>query len=165
MARVKVVGCHIGLALLTPIAGGTRCDNKIKEAAPRFSVHKVAIPHPNLCSIVSVTEADTWVRVFFDIPSARVFDGWREVRALRQVSVHKKFGCERHTLQCESGAFSDYLRSPLSAATGNDTRPSLSSFSAIRVNPLGLRSGVSEANGNIEIAYEYIDVIYLLSLL
>jgi len=48
---------------------------------------------------------------------------------------------------------------------GNYTRQSLSSFSALSVNPLGLRSGASKANGNLKIAHEYIDVVYLLSLL
>jgi len=120
---------------------------------------------PNLCSILSVTDSDTWVGVFFDLPSARGFDSWLEVRALRQVSVHKKVRCERYILQCESGSFCDYLRSLLSGATGDHTRQSLSSFSALSVNSLGLRSGASKANGNIKIAHEYIDVVYLLSLL
>jgi len=105
------------------------------------------------------------VGVFFDLPSARVFDGWLEVCALRQVSVHKEVRSERYILQCESGAFRDYLRSLLSRATGDYTRQSLSAFSALRVNPLELRSGASQANGNIKIAHEYIDVVYLLSLL
>jgi len=162
---VKVAGCHIGLELLTPIEVGTRCDAGIEESALRFSVRNVTIRLPNLCSIVSVTDSDTWVGVFFDLPSARVFDGWLEVRALRQVSVHKKVRCERYILQCESGAFRDYLHSLLSGATGDYTRQSLSSFSALSVHPLGLRSGASKVNGNIKIAHEYIDVVYLLSLL
>jgi len=87
---VKVAGCHIGLELLTPLEVGTSCDAGIEEPAPRFSVHDVAIHLPNLCSIVIVTDSDTWVGVFIDLPSARVFDGWLEVHALRQVSVHKK---------------------------------------------------------------------------
>jgi len=126
---VKVAGCHIGLELLTPIEVGTRCDAVIEEPAPRFSVRNVAIRLPNLCSIVSVTDSDTWVGVFFNPPSARVFDSWLEVRALRQESVHKKVRCKRYILQCESGAFRDYLRSPLSRATGDYMRQCLSSFS------------------------------------
>jgi len=125
---VKVAGCHIGLELLTPIEVGTSCDAGIEEPAPRFSVRNVAIRLPNLCFIVSVTDSDTWVGLFFDLPSARVFDGWLEVRALRQVSVHKKVCCESYILQCESGAFRDYLCSLLSGARGDYTRQSLSSF-------------------------------------
>jgi len=112
-----------------------------------------------------VTDSDNWVGVFFDLLSARVFDGWLEVRGLCQVSVHKKVRCEGFILQCETCAFRDYLRSLLSGATGDYTRQSHSSFSALSVNPLGLRSGVSKANGNIKIAYEYIDIVYLLYLL
>ena len=81
------------------------------------------------------------------------------------MSVHKRVHCERDILQCESGVFRDYLRSVLSGATGDYTRQSLSSFSALSVNPLGLRSGASKANENIKIADEYRDVVYLLSLL
>jgi len=162
---VKVASCHIGLELLTPIKVGTRCDAGSEQPAAGFSVRNVAIGLPNLCSIVSVTDSDTWVGVFFDRPSALVFDGWLEMRALRQVSVHKKVCCEPYILQCESGAFRDYLSSLLSRATGDYTRQSLSSYSALSVNPLGLRHGVSKANGNIKIAHEYIDVVYLLSLL
>jgi len=138
---VKFAGCHIGLELLTPIEVGTRCDAGIEEPAPRFSIPNVAIRLPNLCSIVSVTDSDTWVGVSFDLPSARVFDGWLEVRALCQLSVHKKVLCKRNILQCESGACGDYLGSLLSGPTGDYTRLSLSSFSALSVNPLGLRSG------------------------
>jgi len=87
---VKVAGCHIGLELLTPIEAGTGCDAGIQEPAPRFSVRNVAIPLPNLCSIVSVTDSDTWVWVFFDLPSARVFDGWLQVRVLYQVLFTRK---------------------------------------------------------------------------
>jgi len=112
-----------------------------------------------------VTDCDTGVGVSFDLPSARVFDGWLEVRALRQVSVHKKVRCERYMLKCESGASGDYLGTLLSRPTGDPRRQSLSSFSALSVNPLGLRSGTSKANGNIKIAHEYIAVVYLLSLL
>jgi len=93
--RVKVAGSHLGLELLTPIEVGTRCDAGIEEPAPRFSVRNVAIHLPNLCSIVSVTDSDTWVGVFFDLHSARVFDGWLEVRGLRQLSIHRKVRCER----------------------------------------------------------------------
>jgi len=162
---VKVAGCHIGLELLTPSKVGTRCDAWIEEPAPPFSVRNDTIRLPNLCSIVSVTDSDTWVGVFFDLHSARVFDGWLEVRALRQVSVHKEVRCERFILQCESRAFCNYLHSLLSGETGDYTWHSLSSFSALSVNPLGLRSWASKANGNIKIAQEYIDVVYLLSLL
>jgi len=165
VAGVKVACCHIGLELLTSIEGGTRCDTWIEEPAPRFSIRNVAIRLPNLCSIVSVTDSVTWVRVFFDLPRARVFDGWLEVRALRQVSVHKKVRCERYILHCESGAFPDYLPSPRRRATGDYTRQSLSSFSAHSVNSLGLCSGESKANGNIKIAHEYIELVYLHSLL
>jgi len=91
--------------------------------------------------------------VFSDLPSAGVLDCWLEVRALRQVSVNKKVRCARYILQSESGAFRDYLRSLLSEATGAYTRQSLSSFSALSVNPRGLRSGASKANGNIKIAH------------
>jgi len=119
---VKVAGCNIGLEMLTPIEGGTRCDAGGEEPAQRFSVRNVAICLPNLCSIVSVTHSDTGVGVFFNLPSARVFDGWLKVRALRQVSVYKKVRCERYILQCESGAFRDYIRSLLSGETGNYTR-------------------------------------------
>jgi len=162
---VKVAGCHIGLQLLTPMEVGTRSDAGIEEPATRFSICDVAILLHNLCSIVSVTDSNTWVGVFFDLPSARVFDGWLEVRALRPVSVQKKVCCERSILQYESGAFRDYLRSLLSKATGHYRLKSLSSFSTVSVNPSGLRSGVSKANGNIKIAHEYIEVVYLLSLL
>jgi len=98
VAGVKVAGCHIGLELLMPIDVRTRCDARIEEPAPRFSVRNVTIHLPNLCSIVSVTDSDTWVGASFDLPSARVFDGWLEVRALRQVSVHKKVPRERYIL-------------------------------------------------------------------
>jgi len=67
---VKVAGCHIRLELLTPIAGGNRCDAGIEEPAPRFSVHNLTIGLPNFYSLVSVTDSDTWVGVFFDLPSA-----------------------------------------------------------------------------------------------
>ena len=162
---VKVVGCHIGFELLTPIEVGTRCDAGIEEPVSRFIVCNVAIRLPKLCSIVSMTDSDTWVVVFFDPPSARVFESWLEVRTLREMSVHKKVHYERYILQSESGAFCDYLRSLLRGVTGNYTRQSLSRFSALSVNPMGLRSGASKANGNIKIAHEYIDVVYLLSLL
>ena len=76
------------------------------------------------------------------------------MRALRHVSVHKKVRCERYILQCESGAFHDYLRSLSRRATGDYTRDSLSSFSALRAYSLGLRSGVFKANRNIKIAHE-----------
>jgi len=106
---VKVVGSHIGLELLTPIVVGTRCDTRIEEPAPRFSEGNVAIRLPNLGSIVSVSDSDTWVGVFLDLPSARVFDGRLEVRALRPRSFHKKVRCEGYILQCKSGAFRDYF--------------------------------------------------------
>jgi len=80
---VKVVGCHIGLELLTPIEVGTRCGAGIEEPAPRLTVRNVAIHVPNLYSIVSVTDPDTWVGLLFDLASARVLDGWLEVRTLR----------------------------------------------------------------------------------
>ena len=112
-----------------------------------------------------MTDCDTWVRVFFDLPSARALDGWLEVRALRELFVQKKVRCERYILQCESGGLGNYLRSLLSGATGDYTRQSLSSFSAVSVNHLGLRSGASKVNGNFKIAPEYIDVVDLLSLL
>jgi len=140
---VKVAGCHIGLVLLTPIEIGTRCDAGIEERAPRFSVRNVVIRLPNLCSIVSVTDSDTWVGVFFVLPSARVFDGWLEVRALRQVSGHKQVRWKPNILQCESGAIRDYLRSLFSRATGDYRRQSSSSFSALSVNPLGMRNRAS----------------------
>jgi len=92
---VKVAGCHIGLELHTPIEVGTPSDAVIEQPPPRFSVPNVAIPLPNLCLIVSVTDSDTWVGVFFDLPSGRGFNDWLEVRVLRQVSVHKKVVCER----------------------------------------------------------------------
>jgi len=100
------------------------------------------------------------VGVVLDLPSARVFDGWLEVLVLRQVSLDKKVRCEPYILQGESGAFRDYLRYLLSGATGEYTRHSLSSFSALSVNPLGLRSGASMANGVIKIAHDYIDLAY-----
>ena len=83
------------------------------------------------------------------------------MRALRRVSVHTKVGCERY----ESDAFCDYLRSLLSRATGHYTRQRLSWFSALSVNPLGLHSRMSKANGNIKIAGKCMGVVYLLSLL
>ena len=70
VAGVKVVGCHIGLELLTPIETGTRCDAGIEEPAPGFYLRNVAIGLPNLCSILSVPDCDTWVAVFFHLPSA-----------------------------------------------------------------------------------------------
>jgi len=146
VAGVKVAGCHIDLELLTPIEVGTRCDAWIEESTPQFRVTNVAIRNPNLCSIVSVTDSDTWVVVFFDLPSARVFDCWLEVCALRQVSVHKKVRWERYILQCQSGAFRNYLRFLLSRPTGHYTWQSLSSFSTLSVNPLGLRSGAYKVN-------------------
>ena len=112
-----------------------------------------------------MTDSDTWVVFFFDLPSARVFEGWLEVRALRQVSGQKKVRCERYILQCESRPFCDYLSSLLSGAMRDYMRHSRSSFSALSVNPLGRRSGASTANGNIKSAQEYIEVVYLLSLL
>jgi len=165
VARVKVACCHIGLELLTPIEVYTRCDAGIEDPLPQFGVSNVAIHLPNLYSIVSVTQSDTWVRVFFDLPRARVFDGRLKVRALGHVSVHKKVRNECHILQCESCSFRDYLCSLLSGATGDSTQQSLSSFSALSVCPVGLPSRASKANGNIKIAYEYIYVVYLLSLL
>ena len=101
------------------------------------------------------------MEISFELPGLRVFDGWYEVRVLRRVSVHTQVCSER----CDSDAFRDYLRSLLSWATGDYTRQRLSSFSALIVNPLGLPSRTSKANGNIKIAHEYIDVVYLLSLL
>ena len=112
-----------------------------------------------------MTDSDTWVGVFFELSSARVFDGWLEVPALRRMSVHKKVCCERSILQYESGAFRDYLRSLLSGAMGDYPRHSFSSFATLSLNPLGLHSGASKANGNIKISDEYIDVVYMLSLL
>ena len=165
VSGVKVAGCYNGLKLLTPIEVGTRCEAGIEEPAPRFSVHNVAICLTNLCSIVSVTDSDTWVGVFFDLPCARVFDGWLEVRAHRQVAVHKKVRCEGYILQCESGAFREYLYCLLSRATGDYLRQSLSPFSPLSVNSLGLRSRASKAYGNIKIGHEYISVVYLLSVL
>jgi len=108
LTGVKAAGCHIGLELLTPIEVGTRCDAGIEEPARRFSVRNAAIRFPTLRSILRLTDSDTWVGVFFDLPSAPVLDGWLEVRALPQGSVHKKVFCERYILQCESGAFHDY---------------------------------------------------------
>ena len=149
VAGVKVAGCHIAIERLTPIEVGIRCDTRIEQPAPLFSVCNVAIRLPNLCSIVSMIDSNTWVGVLFDLPSARVFDSWFEVRALCQVSVHQRVRCERYILPCESGAFSDYLRSLLSRATGDYMWHSLSWFSALSINPLGLHSVASKANGNI----------------
>ena len=87
------------------------------------------------------------------------------MRVLCQVSVQKKVHCEHHILQGTSGAFRDYLRSLLTWTTGDSMRQSLSSFSARSVNPVGVGSGASNVNGNIKIAYEYIDGVCLLSLL
>jgi len=165
VARVKVADCHIGLELLTPIEVGTRCDAGIEEPAAPFTLCNVAIRLPNLCSIVRLTDSYHQVGVFFDLPSARVFDGWLKVCTLCQVCVYKKVRCERYLLQCESGAFRDYISSLLSGATGDYTRRSLSSFSALKVNPLGLRSGPSKPNRNIKIAHIYRQVVYLVSLL
>jgi len=122
-------------------------------------LHFADIRLPNLCSIVSVTDSNTWVGVLFDLPSARVFDGGLEVCALRQISVNKKVRCERYILQCESDTFHNYLRSLLSGVTGDPMRHSLSSFSALSVNPRGLHSGASKVNGNSKIAHEYIDLV------
>ena len=99
VAGLKLAAWHIGLELLMPIEVGTRCDAGIEEPAAPFSVLNVAIRLPNVCSILSVTDSDTWVVVFFHLPSVRVFDGWLEVRALRLVSVNKKVRCERYILQ------------------------------------------------------------------
>ena len=77
----------------------------------------------------------------------------------------RKFVVSAISCNCGSRAFRDYLRSLVSRATGDYTRQGLSSFSALSVRPLGLRSGMSKANGTIKIAHEYIDVVYLLSLL
>ena len=110
-------------------------------------------------------DSDPWVGGCFVLPSAQVFNGWLELPALPQVSVHKKVCCERYILQCESGAFRDYLRSIFSGATGHYMRQSLSLFSTRRLNPLGLRSGASKAHGHIKIAHEYIGVVHLLSFL
>jgi hypothetical protein len=104
-AGVKVAGCHIGLELVTPICVSTRCDAGIEKPTPRFGVRNVAIRLPNLCLIVSVTDSDSWVDVSFELPSARVFDGWLKVRALRPVSVHKKVCCQRHILQLRISCF------------------------------------------------------------
>jgi len=149
VAGLKLPGWHIGLELLTPIEVGTRCDARIEKPAPRFSVRNVAIHLTNLYSIVSVTDSDTWVGVFFDLRSARVFDGWLEVRPLRHVSVHKKVRCEPYILLCKSGALCNYIGSLLRGGMGDYTRQSLSSFSALSVNPLGLHSGAYKANGNL----------------
>jgi len=99
------------------------------------------------------------VGVFFDLPSAELFNDWLELRALRQLSFYKKLRCENYILIFESGAFRDYLRSLLRGATGDYTRHILSLFSAVSINPLGRHSWVSKANGNIKIAYEYIKVV------
>jgi len=165
VAEVQVAGWHISLGLFLPMEVDNRYHPGSKEPSPGFSVRNVAIRLPNLCSIVSVTDSDTWVGVFFDVPSARVFNGWHEVPAFRQVSVDQKVRCECYILHCESGAFCDYLRSLLSRVTGNYTRQSLSSFSTLSVNPRGLHSGASTANRNIKIAHQYIAVVYLLCLL
>ena len=160
---VKVEGCHIGLERLTPSEVSTRFDATIEEPASRSGVPNVAIRFPNFFSIISVTDSNTWVGAFFDLPSARVFDGWLQVHVLCQMSVHKKVHCERSILQCESRGFRDYLHCLLSGATDDYRRKSISSFSAISVNHLGLRSGASKVNGNITIAHEYMDVFYFLS--
>ena len=146
VAGFKVAGSDIGLARLTPIEVGTRCDAGIAEPAPGFSVPNVAIRLANFCSIVSVTDSDTSVGVLFDLPSARVFDRWLEVRPLRQVSLHKKVCCQRYILQCESDTSHDYLPSPLSRVRGDYMWLGLSSLSTLSRNPLGLRSGASKAN-------------------
>jgi len=108
VAGVKVAGCHIGLELLTPSKVGTRYDPGMDEPVPRFSVRNFALRLSNLCSILSVTHSDTWVGVFFDLPSARVFDCWLQVRAPHQVSVHEKVLCGRYIQQSASGPFCDY---------------------------------------------------------
>jgi len=165
VTEVQVAGCQIGLELLTPIEVGTRCDAGIDEPAPPFCVLNFAIRLPNLCSIVTLTDSDTWMAVFFALPSARVFAGWLEVRAMYHLFIDKKVRCERYMLQCESGPFCDYLRSLLSGARGVYMWQSVASFSAHSGNPLGLRIGAGKANGNIKIAHKYIGVVYLLSLL
>ena len=106
-AGVTVAGCHIHLELLTPIEVGTRCDAAIEGPALAFSLRNIAIPLPNLSSIVSVTDSHTWVRVFFDLPSARVFDSGLEVHAIPHVSVQKKVDYLPYMLQCESCASRD----------------------------------------------------------
>jgi len=81
------------------------------------------------------------------------------------MSGHKKIHCGSYILQSESRAFGDCIRSVLSEAMRDYMRHSLSSFSALSVNPLRVSNGVSKATGNLKIAYEYIDVLYLLCLL
>jgi len=159
VAGVKVAGCHIGLELLTPIEVGTRYNAGIEEPAKPFALRKVAIPLPNLSSIVSMTQSDTWEGVFFDVPSASGFGTWLEVRAAGQVSVHKQVRCERYIQQCQCGAFHDHLRSVLSRTTGDYTRQSLLLLSARSGNPLVVHSGASKTNGNIQIEHQYIDVV------
>ena len=70
VAGVKVAGCQIGLEVRTPIEAGIRSAAGIEEPAPRSSIRNVAIRLPNLGSIVSVTDSDTGVGVFFDLPCA-----------------------------------------------------------------------------------------------
>ena len=67
VAGVKVVGCHIGIELVTPTNIGARCDAGIEEVTPRFGVRNVAEHLSNLCSIVSVTYLDSGVEISFQI--------------------------------------------------------------------------------------------------
>ena len=131
VSGVNVTGCHIGLELLTPIEVGNRCDSRIEEPAPRFSVRNVTIRLPNLCSIVSVTDSDTWVGVFFDLPVPKSSTSGSKCARSARCLFTRKF--------------------VLSAISCNAN--------------LGLRSGASKANGNIKIAHEFIETVYLLSLL
>ena len=87
------------------------------------------------------------------------------MRSLRQVSVYKKVACDRSRLPCESRAFYDDLNYLISSVTGDYTGGTLSSFAALSVNPLELRSGVTKGNGNSKNGHKYIDVVYLLCLL
>jgi len=75
VAGVKVADCHRGLELLTPSEVGTRCETGIKHPALQINLRNVGIRLTNLCSFVSVRDSDTWVVGFFDLLSARVFDG------------------------------------------------------------------------------------------
>jgi len=152
VAGVMVADRHIGLEPLTPIEVGTRCEAGIKEPVPQFSRGNVAIRIPNLCSIITVTDSDTWVGVFFDLPSARLLDGRLAVRALRQVSVHKK--ALLSTISCNANLLLSVITYTLSSAGRRPTLcGSLFSVSTLSIKPLGLRSGASKANGNIKRAH------------
>jgi len=111
---VKVAGYDIGLELLTPIEVGTRCETWSEEPAVQFSLTNVAIPFPNLCSIVSLTDADTWVGVFLTYPVPESSTGGSQcVRSARCLFTRKFI---ERAISCNATQVLSVITYPLSSA-------------------------------------------------